>query len=256
MLSDRRRNRQILTKKSGLQGSYAAMKKGERMSQIRAVLFDMDGVLINTEPLHYRMWKETFRGRGLEIDYDVYKGCIGTTDAYLMELILDNYGRDFREDKKLAQERAVIEKRLLREEGFPEMPGVKEMVKRLHEAGFLLAVASSSPPERIHEAINYIGVRPYFSLLNSAENVARSKPAPDIYLDTAKKLGVEPAECIVLEDSENGSIAAVSAGMICVGLDNPDSGNQNLERAAVIIQSLQEFTPELIRSLSESGGGQ
>ena len=120
----------------------------------------------------------------------------------------------------------------------------------------MLAVASSSPPERIHEAIHYIGVRPYFSLLNSAENVARSKPAPDIYLDTAKKLGVEPAECIVLEDSENGSIAAVSAGMICVGLDNPDSGDQNLERAAVIIQSLQEFTPELIRSLAESGGGQ
>ena len=66
------------------------------MSQIRAVLFDMDGVLINTEPLHYRMWKETFRGRGLEIDYDIYKGCIGATDAFLMELIFKNYGRDFR----------------------------------------------------------------------------------------------------------------------------------------------------------------
>lgn len=221
------------------------------MSQIKAVLFDMDGVLINTEPLHYRMWKETFRGRGLEIDYDAYKGCIGTTDAFLMELILHHYGRDFRNDKNLLKEMAVIEKRLLREEGFPEMPGVKEMLRRLHEAGFLLAVASSSPPERIHEAINYIGVKQYFSLLNSAENVARSKPAPDIYLDTAEKLGVMPEECVVLEDSENGSIAAVSAGMICVGLDNPDSGDQNLERTAVIIRTLQEFTPELIRNLSE-----
>lgn len=221
------------------------------MSRIKAVLFDMDGVLINTEPLHYRIWKEVFRSRGLEIDYDIYKGCIGATDAFLMELILHNYGKDFRNDKKLPEERRVIEKRLLQEEGFPEMPGVKGMLRRLDEAGFLLAVASSSPPDRIHDAINYIGARQYFSLLNSAENVAHSKPAPDIYLDTAKKLGVMPEECIVLEDSENGSIAAVSAGMICVGLDNPDSGDQNLERAAVVIRSLQEFTPELIRNLSE-----
>lgn len=222
------------------------------MSRIKAVLFDMDGVLINTEPLHYRMWKETFRGRGLEIDYDVYKGCIGATDAFLMELILNNYGRDFRNDKNLSKERAVIEKRIIEEEGFPEMPGVEKMLRRLYEAGFLLAVASSSPPERIRDAMNYIGAGQYFSLLNSAENVAHSKPAPDIYLDTAKRLGAVPEECIVLEDSENGSIAAVSAGMICVGLNNPDSGEQNLERAAVIIRTLQEFTPELIWNLSEN----
>lgn len=226
------------------------------MSQIRAVLFDMDGVLINTEPVHYRMWKETFHNRGLEISYDVYKGSIGTTDAFLLELVRENYGCDFREDKKLLEERMAVEERTAQEERFPEMPGVKEMLQRFCEAGFLLAIASSSPLGRIEAAVDYLGVRQYFSLLNSAEDVGRSKPAPDIYLNTAEKLGVKPAECIVLEDSENGSIAAVSAGMICVGLDNPDSGDQNLERAAVIIQSLQEFTPELIRSLAESGGGQ
>lgn len=225
-------------------------RNGENMSRIKAVLFDMDGVLINTEPLHYRMWKETFRNRGLEIDYDVYKGCIGATDAFLMDLVRENYGRDFRSDKKIHEERAVIEKRLIKEEGFPEMPGVIEMLRRLREAGFLLAVASSSPYVRIREAMGYIGAERYFSVLNTAENVAHSKPAPDIYLDTAGKLGVKPEECIVLEDSENGSIAASSAGMICVGLDNPDSGSQNLERAKVIIESLQEFTPELIESLA------
>lgn len=220
------------------------------MSRIKAVLFDMDGVLINTEPLHFRMWKETFRNRGLEIDYDIYKGCIGATDAFLMDLVWENYGRDFRSDKKIHEERAEVEKRLLKEEGFPEMPGVIEMLRRLREAGFLLAVASSSPFVRIHEAMRYIGAKQYFSVLNTAENVAHSKPAPDIYLDTAGKLGVKPEECIVLEDSENGSIAATSAGMICVGLDNPDSGDQNLERAKVIIKSLQEFTPELIERLA------
>lgn len=221
------------------------------MDRIRAVLFDMDGVLINTEPLHYRMWKETFHNRGLEIDYEIYKGCIGTTDAFLMDLILENYGRDFRRDPDISAERKVIEERMLQEEGFPEMAGVREMLQKLYEAGYLLAVASSSPLSRIEAAMNYIDAKPFFALLNTAENVAHSKPAPDVYLDTAKKLGVSPRECIVLEDSENGTAAAESAGMICVGLRNPDSGDQNLERAKVVIRSLQEFTPELIRSLTE-----
>lgn len=220
------------------------------MGRIRAVLFDMDGVLINTEPLHYRMWKETFHNRGLEIDYEIYKDCIGTTDAFLMDLILKNYGRDFRYDPDIPTERKTIEERMLREEGFPEMAGVREMLHRLYEAGYLLAVASSSPLSRIEEAMDYIDAKPFFALLNTAENVARSKPAPDVYLDTAKKLGVSPEECVVLEDSENGSIAADSAGMICVGLQNPDSGEQNLERAKKIIYSLEEFTPELIENLS------
>lgn len=219
------------------------------MKKIKAILFDMDGVLINTEPMHFQMWKETFANRGLVIDYDGYKGCIGTTEAFLMELILKNYGRDFRGDKELLDEAKAIEMRMLKEDGFPAMPGVKEMVKRLYQADFLLAIASSSPRRRIEEAVDYIGVRSCFSLLNSGENVAHSKPAPDIYLDTAKKLGVLPEECVVLEDSANGTIAAVSAGMLCVGLYNPDSGEQNLERAGVVIQSLQEFTPELIRGL-------
>lgn len=221
------------------------------MSQIKAVLFDMDGVLINTEPLHYRLWKEAFHNRGLEISYDVYKGCIGATDAFLMDIILEHYGWDFREDKKLLEEWKVIEKRVVAEEGFPELPGVREMLQKLHAAGFLLAIASSSPLGRIEAVVEILKAEQYFSLLNSAEDVARSKPAPDIYLDTARKLGVKPEECIVLEDSENGSIAAASAGMICVGFYNPDSGEQNLEHAKVVIESLREFTPELIRSLTE-----
>lgn len=221
------------------------------MDRIRAVLFDMDGVLVNTEPVHYRMWKEAFYNRGLEVSYDVYKGCIGTTDNYLMDLIWDHYGRDFRGDKKLLEERMAIEERVPKEESYPEMPGVREMLRGLHEAGFLLAIASSSPVSRIETAVDHLGVRQYFSLLNSGENVARSKPAPDIYLDTAKKLGVEPAECVVLEDSENGTLAAVSAGMTCVGLRNPDSGDQNLERAKAAIRELKEFTPELIRKLEK-----
>lgn len=224
---------------------------GENMNQFRAVLFDMDGVLINTEPLHFRMWREVFHNRGVEIDYDGYKDCIGATEEFLRELIWKNYGADFRKDETLKEEAMVIKKRLIAEEGFPKMPGVEEMLKNLYEAGFLLAIASSSSVSFIELAMDYIGVKQYFHVINSGENVAHSKPAPDIYLNTAERLGVKPEECVVLEDSENGSIAAVSAGMVCVGLANPDSGNQNLERAKVVIRGLGEFTPKLIGRLNE-----
>ena len=133
------------------------------MNQIKAVLFDMDGVLVNTEPVHFLMWKEAFHNRGLEISYDVYKGCIGTTDGYLMDLIWDHYGRDFRGDKKFLEERMAIEERMPKEESFPEMPGVREMLQQLQEAGFLLAIASSSPVSRIEAAVDHIGIRRYLS---------------------------------------------------------------------------------------------
>ncbi len=219
------------------------------MQKFKAVIFDMDGVLINTEPLHYRMWKETFQRRGLEIDYEGYKDCIGATHDFLMNLILKNYGRDFRGDKTIREEAMNIKKQLIAREGFPKMPGVQGMLESLYEAGYLLAIASSSPVSFIELAMDYIGVRQYFYVMNSGDNVAHSKPEPDIYLDTAGRLGIPPSRCIVLEDSENGSIAAAAAGMTCVGLRNPDSGNQNLEKAAVIIDALQQFTPELIESL-------
>lgn len=220
------------------------------MRNIRAILFDMDGVLINTEPLHYRMWKKVFHGRGLEIDYEGYKDCIGATQDFLIDLILRNYGVDFHGDeKRLKSEAMAAKKQMIEEEGFPEMPGVEKMLQRLYEQGYLLAIASSSPVSFIALAMDYLGVKQYFHLINSGDNVARSKPAPDIYLDTAKRLGVKPEECVVLEDSTNGVTSAVAAGMLCVGLYNQDSGVQDLEKAAVVIGGLDEFTPELIAGL-------
>ena len=100
------------------------------MNQFRAVLFDMDGVLINTEPLHFRMWREVFHNRGVEIDYDGYKDCIGATEEFLRELIWKNYGADFRKDETLKEEAMVIKKRLIAEEGFPKMPGVEEIDRK------------------------------------------------------------------------------------------------------------------------------
>lgn len=217
--------------------------------KIKALIFDMDGVLINTEPMHYEMWKRAFANHGLEIEYDKYKGCIGSTHEFLMDLIWKNYGVDFRGNMAIRKEAMEIKKLMIREEGFPAMPGVSQMLQGLHDAGYLLAIASSSPVNYIEMAMQYLGVKDYFAVINSGENVQHSKPAPDIYLNTAEKLKVKPEQCVVLEDSTNGSLSATSAGMLCVGFYNPDSGEQDLSRTCVVIDDLKQYTGSFIQNL-------
>jgi HAD superfamily hydrolase (TIGR01509 family) len=209
---------------------------------IKAVVFDMDGVLVNTEPLHYRMWKQAFEGHGVLIGYDVYKQCIGSTAGYLMELIYQNYGVDFRENVLIREEAAKIKSEIIAREGYPLIDGVVSVLKGLHEAGYLLAVASSSPEVYIEDVMERLGARHLFSALCSGEKVVNPKPAPDVFLKAASQLGVQPEECVVFEDSSNGCRAAVSAGMICIGYDNPDSGEQDLSLATQVIRSWEEVT--------------
>lgn len=208
---------------------------------MKCIIFDMDGVLIDTEPLHYKVWQEVFAERGLIIDYENYKDCIGSTRKFLYELILKNYGRDFRNDPTLPKRFIEIKDKFLNEKGIPQIEGVTETVRALHEKGYKLAVASSSPLRYIHFAMEKLGIADCFDLLFSGEQVKNPKPAPDTFLAVSEKLGISPEECVVIEDSENGSRAARAAGMYCLGFANPNSGNQDLSAADEIFYPFSEL---------------
>ena len=197
----------------------------------RVLLFDMDGVLINSESLHFRIWTQIFAERGLAIDFDHYKGCIGSTVAHLMDLIYEGYGVDFRGDESLRVRFAQLKEEYIRTHGVPAVAGVVETIRALHAQGYRMAVASSSPQHYIELCTATMGVGDYFELLFSGERVRRPKPAPDIFLATAEQMGVAPEQCTVIEDSFNGSRAAKAAGMVCLGFANPDSGAQDLSAA-------------------------
>ena len=216
---------------------------------MNAVIFDMDGVLVNTEPMHYRCWKKVFGDEGIALEYDIYKACIGSTMTFLLQLIREHYGKTF-PDKQVIFDRMAAEKdRLIREEGYPKLPSLEQVVRRLHEEGYLLAVASSSPMHHIDQAVEELGLADSFAVKVSGENVQHPKPAPDTFLIAAEKLEVSPEDCLVVEDSTNGGKAAAAAGMECVWFHNPDSGDQSIPQAVLELTSWEGDAVERILKL-------
>ena len=207
----------------------------------RVLLFDMDGVLLNSESLHFRIWTQIFAERGLAIDFDHYKGCIGSTVAHLMELIYQGYGVDFRGDDSLRVRFAQLKEEYIHTHGVPAVEGAVETIRTLYTQGYRMAVASSSPQHYIELCTDTMGIGNCFELRFSGERVRRPKPAPDIFLAVAEELQVSPAQCVVIEDSFNGSRAAKAAGMVCLGFANPDSGTQDLSAADQIFYPFSDL---------------
>jgi beta-phosphoglucomutase-like phosphatase (HAD superfamily) len=214
---------------------------------MKAVIFDMDGVLIDSEPLHIRLEKQIFTELGIQMSDTEHESFLGTGGYEMFTRIRDKFGLEESPENLVEDERRRYLE-MLKTEGIPYMAGVPELVEKLHAAGVVLAVASSAP----HEQINLVLDTPlspgdpgttlgqYIPVRVSGDDVEKSKPDPAIFLKAAELLGVSPRECRVIEDSENGVAAAISAGMSCLGFNSPGSPPQNLSRADAVIEEIGE----------------
>lgn len=209
---------------------------------IKYILWDMDGVLVNSEGQHYRAWLRTFRHfYGLEtVDFDIYKACIGCKPGVMREIMLENFGIDMDHPEVWAYYNDM-KREIEAEEGFLATEKIGETLRTLKDLGYRMAVASSSPQIYIDKVVRGLSIEDCFDVLFSGERVKHSKPAPDTFLAAAAELHADASECVVVEDSENGTIAAKAAGMYCVGYQNPDSGSQNLMRADVVVDEISEI---------------
>ena len=219
---------------------------------MKAIIFDMDGVLINTEPLHYKCWKEVLKEDGINLEYDVYKACIGATREVLLEIIKNHYGKVYEDPDEVMNRMKQKKLQFIEKEGFPMLSGLKESIEALYSAGYHLAVASSSPRDAIEMTLDAIGIRPCFDSITSGTEVKHSKPAPDIFLCAMERLGMAPSDCLVVEDSTNGGKAAKAAGMKCVWYHNPESGEQTIPHAELEIQEWNaENVAKILRILAK-----
>ncbi len=212
---------------------------------LKSVIFDMDGVLVNSEPVHYRAYLMALAKWGKDLTYEEYKKYIGTTNAVIIDGLIEKFGlligrEEFNE--RMKGYKAFLYER----DGYPGVAGIPELLRSLKEAGYKLAVASSSPYENIEKATQALGIRRYFDVLVSGESVENPKPAPDVFLKTAKELGTAPEECLVVEDSCHGVHAARAAGMASLGFVNPDSGDQDLSWATALTEDFRKVDAQVI----------
>lgn len=217
--------------------------------QIQAVIFDCDGVLVDTEPLHYRAFQEVLDPLGLGHSYEDY------LDRYIGFDDRDAFLEAFREGcrsldpEELAQLIGAKEKVLqgLIEQGIPSFPGVADLVRDLSSRGIPLAVASGALRREVEAFVRGLGLAGHFPVIVAADDVERSKPDPETYLKALECLGqslapeaLDPRCCLAIEDTPAGIQAAREAGLVVVGVTNSFPAEQ-LDGADRIVASLQEL---------------
>jgi HAD superfamily hydrolase (TIGR01509 family) len=216
---------------------------------IEAVVFDLDGVLLASEEVWDEVRERFVRGRGGRYDAEVQRAMMGMSSSEWSRYLHDEAGVP---DEPDAINREVV--RLMLDayrERLPLIEGAVEAVRRLAER-WPLGVASSSNRELIDAVLRESGLAPYFRATVSSEEVPRGKPAPDVYLEAARRLGVSASACAAVEDSHSGIRSAKAAGMRVIAIPNPTypPGDEALAEADVVLSSLAELTPEVVDSRS------
>ena len=205
---------------------------------IKAVIFDLDGVLIDSEPLHALADNQLLIDSGIIAPDNYFDRFVGLSNWDMWTEIKREYTIAL-SIEELMELQMPMKLKLLREMDFEPVRGVTGLLEDLRKREVPMAIASSSPRQFIENVIQKIGISEYFTVWISGEEVEHSKPEPDIFLKAAELLNAKPHACAVIEDSTSGTVAAKRAGMKCIGYKNPNSGNQDLSQADYIIEEIK-----------------
>jgi len=217
---------------------------------IKAVIFDMDGVIIDSEPIHLQQNQELFHKWQLNLEKDINLTLIGTNSNFKWKKLKKLYNLPMTVADLIKLDRGNYLKHLKdNSQNLKPITGSLKLIKNLSQANYKLALASSAPIEVIDIIIDTFKIRDCFDVIVSGDFVARSKPEPDIFLLAANKLRVNVGSCLVIEDSKNGILAANKAKMKTIGYQGSNIYHQDLSQADLIINSFKDFNIQLIRDL-------
>ncbi|MBX9570077.1 MAG: HAD family phosphatase [Candidatus Obscuribacterales bacterium] len=207
--------------------------------ELKAVIFDMDGVLVDSEPLHLIAFQEFFKRFEIAYSAEDNREFLGRKDIAIAEILIDRHKLGMT-PAALVEAKEEILSRLLLEDAQPR-PGVHSTLATLTGLSVPMAVASSATMPTIDLVTHTLNIRKHFANLTSGDEVVHGKPAPDVYLLAAKRLGVAPEKCLVVEDTIAGIRAAKSAGMYCVSIPCEATAHQDHSFADLRLTSLEEL---------------
>jgi beta-phosphoglucomutase len=224
-------------------GFYMNPKNNQPRHEARAVVWDMDGTLIDSIPYHLQAWHDVLRQINRQVEPGVWNQTAGMRNSEIIPLLFPDMSPA--ETAYVDQAKEARYRELIESQGIELLPGVAEWIQRFQAAGWHQAVASSAPPENVATIAHLLHFNGTFEALISGAEVQRGKPDPDIFLAAALRLNVQPQHCLVIEDASAGIEAAHRAGMKVIGVLNTQP---HLE-ADVVVQSLHDLTWEMVENL-------
>jgi HAD superfamily hydrolase (TIGR01509 family) len=208
---------------------------------IKTVIFDMDGVIVDTEPVHYHAYQQHFKQLNIEVPDEMYATFTGNSTKNVYEKLREKFGIEGKTEDLINVKRSLFNDAFDTKQDLFLLEGVEQLIKELHDNGMQLILASSSAKVTIDRVFRRFGLHPYFSHIVSGEDFPNSKPDPAIFIEAWRLSGNSKNECVVIEDSTNGIKAAKAAGIFCIGYVSENSRLQKLEEADKVIRHFNEL---------------
>jgi beta-phosphoglucomutase family hydrolase len=209
---------------------------------MQTIIFDMDGVIVDSEPLHIEHLHSYLKKNGVKHPESFDRSLKGVNAADTWKMLKKEFNLDHDLNTLINDSRKSYVDFLNSLDSLPEIPGAVKLIKALHSKHYPLALGSSAAPKRIELFLNKLGLRTSFQIIVSGDDVKRSKPSPDIFLLAAEKMNAKPVNCVVIEDANNGVAAAKAAGMKCIAYSGSSHNTDDLSEADLIVKDFDDLT--------------
>jgi len=216
---------------------------------IKTVIFDMDGVIVDTEPVHKYAYFKHFEELGIDVTEELYATFTGNSTRNVFQKLKDQFLLNQEVEDLILRKRSLFNDAFDTKPDLELISGVYDLIVDLHQNDIELILASSASKGTIERVFNRFELNDFFSHKVSGEDFPKSKPDPTIFVHAASLSKNQKDECIVIEDSTNGVKAAVGAGIYCLGYNSENSKLQNLDGASVLVNDFREINARFIKEL-------
>lgn len=216
---------------------------------LKAVLFDMDGVIVDTEPLHHKAYYNMFEQIGIDVSESLYSSFTGQSTINICKKICNRFRLNYSPEELVRIKRDYFTTLFFEDDSLQLIEGVKDLIQDYYNNGLTLVLASSASMFTVNNVMNRFQLDPFFSGKLSGADLKASKPHPEIFINAADAAHALPSECIVIEDSTNGIIAAHEAGIFCIAYKSENSKHQDYSLANKVISNFEEIAFQKIKSI-------